>query len=464
MDEGNGASAARQVANRESRGVPDPGAADARRSRRQPGRTNIRWAMIWMAFAGTLIAYLDRANLSVAMPDIVKGLRVGPAAEGLILSCFFWTYALFQFPAGHLIDKIGERVTYALSICCWAVFTGLTAAATGTASLLGFRLGLGAGESAAGPAATKVVSEWFPRHERATASGVWASGAQAGSAVSLPVVAVIVTYLGWRWSFLITAAIALVWGAAWYFFYRRPRQHRLASAAEIAYIEGADDAADTVPAAPTDDGREEARSALRWRDLLRYRTVWAMIAGFAAIDFVIYFFITWFPTYLENARGFSLLEVGFYGMIPGLVATACNWAGGLVSDRVYRRTGDVNKARKLCLVPALLCTSVIALAVLVPTPAEALVLLSVSYGAGTFAAAVAWTLPADVGSGSDKVATLASLQNFSGNVAGGVGPYIVGALYAATGSFITPLAIAGGVAILGALAYAVGLKRVEPLR
>ncbi|HEY1701505.1 MAG TPA: MFS transporter [Trebonia sp.] len=463
MDEGNGASAAQEVAVGTARDAASTG-----KPRGTSGRTSIRWAIIWMAFFGTLIAYLDRANLSVAMPDIVKGFHIGPAAEGLILSSFFWTYALFQFPAGHLIDKIGERFTYALSICCWAVFTGLTAAATGTASLLGFRLGLGAGESAAGPAATKVVSEWFPRGERATASGVWASGAQAGSALSLPVVAVIVTYLGWRWSFLITAAIALVWGAAWYFFYRRPRQHRLASAAEVAYIEGADDAADTAPGAERADaerdGHKEASPTLRWRDLLRYRTVWAMIAGFAAIDFVIYFFITWFPTYLENARGFSLLEVGFYGTIPGIVATACNWAGGLVSDRVYRKTGDVNKARKRCLVPALLCTSVIALAVVVPTPAEALALLSVSYGAGTFAAAVAWTLPADVAFGSDKVGSLASLQNFAGNAAGALGPYLVGALYAATGSFVAPLAIAGGVAILGALAYAIGLKRVEPLR
>jgi ACS family glucarate transporter-like MFS transporter len=407
-----------------------------------------------MCFAGTSINYLDRANVSIAMPKIAAQFHISPALEGLVLGAFFWTYALFQLPSGHLIDRIGSRIMYTFAVVWWSVFTGLTSIATGFASLFGYRLGLGIGESAAYPANAKVVSMWFPRRERALATSIYDSGARFGSAAALPLVAFLVTALGWRWSFVITGALGLLWAAGWAAWYRDPQRHRSPSAEELSYIEEGG-----ARGARTD----ETGGTMRWRDLFRYRTVWGMMIGFFCLNFVIYFFITWFPTYLHDARGMTLLKTGFYGVIPAVAAIFGGWFGGWVSDRLYRRTGDLNKARKICLVSGMLLSSVIAVSVVVSSAALALALLSVSYSCLTFAAASVWALPADVAPTPGQVASIGGIQNFASNLAGVASPFFVGALYGATGSFVVPLVVIGGFALVGALAYAVVIRRVEPL-
>jgi MFS transporter, ACS family, D-galactonate transporter len=416
-------------------------------------RTRVRWTIVGMSFLGMSINYLDRANLSIAMPGIAKQFSISPTVEGLILGAFFWTYAVFQLPSGHFVDKLGARVTYTFAVIWWSVFTALTAAATGLTSLFGFRLALGIGESAAYPASSKVVSRWFPKKERVLASSIYDSGARVGTAVALPLVAFIITALGWRWSFVITGMIGAAWAVGWYCWYRDPRRHRRASAEEIAYIEDGSGG----------DAGQSSGPVLRWRQLFRYRTVWGMMLGFFCLGFVIYFYITWFPSYLSQARGFSLLQTGIFGVIPAIVAIFGEWLGGWVSDKIYRKTGDLNKARKACLIPGMLFSSAIALAVVVPTAVEALALLSISYASVTFAAASVMALPADVSPGNGNVASLMGIQNFASNVAGSVSPFLVGALYGATGSFVLPLVIVGCFGILGAFAYGVVVKRVEPL-
>jgi ACS family glucarate transporter-like MFS transporter len=407
---------------------------------------------VWACFAGTSINYLDRANLSIAMPKIVDEFHISATLEGLILGAFFWTYALFQLPSGHFIDRIGARIMYAVAVVWWSVFTALTAVATGFASLFGYRLGLGIGESAAYPANAKVVSLWFPRRERALATSIYDSGARFGAAVALPVVAILVSALGWRWSFVITGALGVFWAIGWVLWYRDPRHHRQVSREELDYIsEGG-----------ARSGNESAGD-MRWRDLFRYRTVWGMMLGFFCLNFVIYFFITWFPTYLHDARHFTILKTGFYGVIPAIVAIFGGWLGGWVSDRLYRRTGDLNRARKICLVGGMLFSSVIALSVVVPSATTALVLLSISYASLTFAAASVWSLPADVAPTEGQVASIGGIQNFASNLAGVASPFFVGALYDLTGSFVVPLVVIGCFAVVGALAYAVVIRRVEPL-
>jgi ACS family glucarate transporter-like MFS transporter len=202
---------------------------------------------------------------------------------------------------------------------------------------------------------------------------------------------------------------------------------------------------------------------MRWRDLFRYRTVWGMMLGFFCLNFVIYFFITWFPTYLHDARHFTILKTGFFGVIPAIVAIFGGWLGGWVSDRLYRRTGDLNRARKICLVGGMLFSSVIALSVVVPSATTALVLLSISYASLTFAAASVWSLPADVAPTEGQVASIGGIQNFASNLAGVGSPFFVGALYDLTGSFVVPLVVIGCIAVVGALSYAVVIRRVEPL-
>ncbi len=422
-------------------------------SRRRGGMTRVRWGIVGMAFLGTTINYVDRANLAVAAPFISDELNLGSFQLGLVLSGFFWTYAVGQLLAGYLVDRYGARLMYTFSAVWWSVFTAATAVAQGFASLFGFRLLLGIGEAPAYPSNVKATSEWFPKQERGLATGIYDSGARAGTAAAAPIVAGLIALVGWRGSFVVTGMVGLLWAAAWAWFYRRPREHPMVSEEEIEYIE-----------AGQDRGQDEDGPRIRWIDLLRYRSVWGMILGNFCIGFVIYWFVTWFPSYLVDDRGFSLLEVGIYGALPALVAIPTGWLGGLVADRLVRRGVGLTAARKGCIVSGLLFSTVAAFSLLTPSAVLAVALLSISYGSLTFANASVWSLPADLAPTQGHTASLAGLMNFAGNVAGIAVSTSVGALLALTGgSYVLPLLSAFGFAILGALVYLLVIRRVEPL-
>jgi ACS family D-galactonate transporter-like MFS transporter len=406
-----------------------------------------------LCFAGLTVNYVDRANLSVALPQMSKELHFGAGVEGVVLAAFFASYAIFQLPAGHFVDRLGARVVYSIAGIWWSLFTAATALAGSFAALLGFRLALGAGEAGGYPSSAKAVSEWFPLRERAFATSIYDSGARAGTALALPIVTALIAWLGWRASFAITGALGLVWVVAWWLFYRSPREHGKVSSSELEYIEqgGA-------------RGTDEPKSDLRWRDLFRYRTVLGMMLGFFCLNYVIYFFITWFPSYLVDARGFDLLKLGVFGLIPALVAIPGGWIGGLVSDGLIRRGKSATVARKVPLVGGMTCASVIALAVIVPSAAMALALLSVCYACLTFAAASVWSLPADVAPTPAHVASIGGIQNFASNLAGVLGATTTGALVATTGgSYVTALVLSGVLCLVGAFSYLVIVGRVEPL-
>jgi ACS family D-galactonate transporter-like MFS transporter len=418
------------------------------------GRTRVRWLMVVMAFLATTINYVDRANLGVAAPFIQKELGLTGTQTGWILGAFFWTYAAFQLPSGWGVDRLGARAVYAVAVVWWSLFTGATAVARGFASLLGFRLLLGAGEAPAYPCNAKVVADWFPRQERAFATSIFDSGARVGTALSLPIVTAIIGTLGWRASFVITGLLGFGWAAVWLQLYRLPRQHPWVSQAELDHIE-----AGQAPPLPGPD----LEPPLPWRRLFGYRTVWGMMLGFFCLNFVVYFFITWFPTYLVRARGFTLLKLGSFGMIPPMAAVFGGYLGGLVSDRLTRSGMSLTWARKIPIVSGLLVSSCIGLAVVVPTAGWALALFALSYSGLTFAAASVWALPADVAPSRRHVGSIGGIQNFASNLAGIAITYYVGHVVDRTGSFVVALGVAGGFSLLGAFAYLVIVPQIAPL-
>src|SRR4051794_16278282 len=200
-------------------------------------RSRIRWLIVGLCFAGLTINYVDRANLSVALPKMSHDLGFGPGVEGLVLAAFFASYAVFQLPIGHLVDRVGARVMFAVAGLWWSVFTAATALVNSVVALLVCRLALGVGESGGYPASAKAVSEWFPVRERAFATSIYDSGARAGTALALPVVTALIAWLGWRASFAITGVLGLMWVVAWALFYRSPREHPASNEAEVEYIE-----------------------------------------------------------------------------------------------------------------------------------------------------------------------------------------------------------------------------------
>ena len=182
-----------------------------------------RWLVIFLCFLAVAINYIDRANLAVAAPYIQKELGLGSGQMGLLLSGFFWTYALMQMPFGWFVDKVGARIALPLAVAWWSLFTAATAAASSLASMFGCRLMLGVGEAGAYPSCAKIVSQWFDIKERGFATSIFDSGSRVGSALSIPLVALIIEFWGWRASFIITGAVGLIWVVGWFLIYKEPQ-------------------------------------------------------------------------------------------------------------------------------------------------------------------------------------------------------------------------------------------------
>ena len=407
----------------------------------------MRWVVILFCFLAIAVNYIDRANLAVAAPQIEKALGIGPAEMGLILSGFFWTYALMQMPFGWFIDRVGARIALPLAVGWWSLFTAATAATSSVMGMFGCRLMLGIGEAGAYPSCAKLVSQWFKPAQRALATSIFDSGSRVGSALSIPVVALIIGTLGWKASFVITGMIGAVWMLGWFAIYRSPAHGDMTGEKDV------------VP-------QPHVRSAgdATWASLFRHRTMWGMMIGFFCLNFVIYFFITWFPSYLVQTRGFSLKSLGTLGMVPALISIPGGWLGGFISDTLYRRGWSLTASRKTCMVGGMLMSSVITLSAFTSNVYLMLGFFGIAYGSLAFAAASIWSLPADVAPSPGHVASISGIQNFASNLAGIVITTFTGVMVAMTkGSFTIPLIVAGGFCFLGAFSYLVIVGRIEPL-
>jgi MFS transporter, ACS family, D-galactonate transporter len=415
--------------------------------------TKFRWFMVFLAFLAIVTNYMDRANLSVALPYMNAELHLSAAESGLILGAFFWTYAAFQIPAGMLVDRLGAKAVFAAAVVWWSIFTMATSLARGGASLLGLRFLLGVGEAGAFPAATKFVERWFPPTERGLASGIYDCGARGGTLIALPICTAIITAYGWKASFIATGAIGILWVVVWLIVSSEyPSQNRFVNEAEVNHI------AEAAPAA----NRRAVR--IRWSKLFTSRIVWAMSLGFACQGYVIYFFITWYPTYLVKERGFTLLQLGFYGILPGLAGLVGSWFGGWISDRIAASHYGLNFARKVCIVVGMALSAVIGLAGIVTQAWLALLLLSIAFFGVSVATSSILALPADVSERGERsvAGTVAGFQNCIANLAGIASPAVIGLLKDTTGSFTPGLVSASIVAIVGCLIYIFALGPIRP--
>ena len=417
--------------------------------------SRMRWLIIGMCFLANAINYIDRANLAIAAPHIRMELGMDAATMGVVLSAFFWTYALCQMPAGWFIDKVGVRISLAAAVGWWSVFTAITGLVHSIGAMLGARALLGIGESAAVPSFCKTAYNWFPHKERGIACAIFDSGNRVGSALSMPIIAFIIAMIGWRGSFMITGAIGILWAILWWFIYRDPEKFR-------------DIAPKQVDALLADRGTsiEEngTESKISWLDLFHYRTIWGLMIGLFCLNFAIYFFITWFPSFLMETRGFSLKALGTLGMLPPLCGILGSWSGGFTSDFLLRHGHSMTFSRKFCLVLGMLVSSCIALCAVVENVWVCLALFSLSYASLSFAGANTFAIVGEIAPTPKHVASITGIMNFAGNLAGIFITTFTGVMLSLTqGSFLIPLAVAGGLCILGALSYLGLVGRVEPL-
>jgi MFS transporter, ACS family, D-galactonate transporter len=416
------------------------------------GRTRTRRNIAILMWAVIAINFLDRTVLSVAAPTLQKQFSISPTEMGIIMSSFFWSYVVFLIPSGWLADKIGQRISLAISCTMWSIATAATALAKGATSLIFIRMLMGIGESGAYPSNAGVNAKWFPRHERAKVAGFFDSGNKIGSAIAMPVVVWLLTAFGWQTPFIVSGILGIVWVSIWLWYYNDPEKHKYINQNELSYIK----AGQTVQS-------KEKQSPMRWYQLLRYRNVWALCIGFFALNYTSYFFITWFPSYLIEDRGMNIITMGFVAMIPPLAGIIGDLVGGWSSDRLLRKGYSLTTARKGNLVGGMLVATVIGLASFVHSPILCIALMSISSFGLQFAGCVVWTLPSDIAP-NNMASVLAGLQGAVSNTAGIVGPIVTGIIITATHSFLWALILSSFITLIGALVYLFGLGNLETLK
>ena len=426
----------------------------------QDNRTTIpgyRWIICALLFVATTINYIDRAVFGVLEPVLKDAIGWSATEFGDINAQFNLAYAIGFLFAGWMIDRLGTRLGYSISLIVWSLAAAAHAFARTGGQFAAARFALGIGESGNFPAAIKTVAEWFPRKERALATGIFNSGSNIGAIIAPWVVPIIALRWGWEYAFVGTGLAGMLWVLLWWPLYQRPREQRLLSASELAYIE-------SDPADPP--------VKIRWRDLLGYRQTWAFAIGKFLTDAVWWFYVFWFAKFMNEQFNVNIKTIGPPMITVFLLADVGSVMGGWQSSWLLRRGWSVNGARKTAMLTFALCV--------VPVVAAPLV-------HGTYALPGGWTVD------SLWIAVLliglaaAAHQGFSANMftlasdmfprravgsvvgiggfAGAMGGYLMnrgaGRLKDMTGNYTAMFAIAASVYLVAVLAIHLIVPKIE---
>ncbi|WP_018617391.1 MFS transporter [Segetibacter koreensis] len=421
--------------------------------------TRIRFRILAFIFISVVINYMDRSNISVAASAISNELHLTSVQLGLIFSAFGWTYAALQIPGGILVDRFGPRLLYSLSLILWSAATLLQGIMKGFAGLFGFRLAIGAFEAPAYPANNRIVTSWFPDNERASAIAVYTSGQFLGLAFLTPALAAIEHFAGWRGLFIITGSIGIIWGLIWYFVYRDPIKHSATNKAELDYIEKGGGLINRAAA------KNSGASPFAWhnlREVFIHRKLWGIYIGQFAVNSTLWFFLTWFPTYLVKYRGLNLLTSGFLASVPFLAAFAGLLLSGFLSDFLIKKRVSVGIARKSPVIIGLLLSVSIVGANYVNSTALIIFFMTVAFFGNGFAS-ITWVFVSTLAP-KHLIGLTGGVFNFIGGLASIIVPIVIGFL-SRGGSFTRSLIFIAVVAFIGACSYIflVGkVERIEP--
>jgi ACS family D-galactonate transporter-like MFS transporter len=394
-----------------------------------------RWGIVSLLFMASLINYLDRATLAVALPAIARDLAFGPALKGILLSAFFWSYAAMQLPIGWLADRVNLRWLYAGLFALWSLACGLTGFAGSLAVLVALRMLLGVGESIYLAGGTKIVAAFFAPAERGLPSGLFDSGSRAGLAIGAPLVALLILRYGWRRMFFLVGFSALLWLIPWLGVFP-------------SGFTG------TNAALERRTSRTEASAPRLDRNLL------GICLGFFCFGYYWYLLVTWLPDYLVEVRRLSILRAGAYASLPYLIFGICMPLGGWIADLLIRSGWDETRARKGLLTVAFLCGLMLLPAARVANPRTALTFFCaasmVGLATGNMMAIVQGCAP------PARLGLWTGWENFAGNLGGVLSPLTTGFLIAHTGSYFPGFGVAVLVLLAGLLCYWIVVGELKP--
>jgi ACS family hexuronate transporter-like MFS transporter len=347
---------------------------------------NLRWWIAGLLALATALNYLDRQSFPVAVGEVRKEIPISNEQYGQLTSLFLLAYAIMYAGGGRIIDWLGTRCGYAAMIVWWSAANCLIGTVSSVFGLGVFRFLLGMGEGGGFPGSAKAVAEWFPPKERALAFGLFNTGSSVGAVIAPPLIALIVSTLGWRWVFYLTGGVGFLWALLWMKIYGPPSTNRFISADERDLIE---------TKLATEQSVVAATAPTRWINFLRYRQVWGLMIAKFLSDAAWFFFIFWLPKYLGDVRLLDIKGIGYFAWIPYAFAGAGSLAGGWLSSYLLHHGLSLNFSRKIALGfgAALLPISLF----IVTSPLSlAIVFFSTAMFAHQFWSANVQTLPADL--------------------------------------------------------------------
>lgn len=389
-----------------------------------------RWAVVALLFIASMVNYLDRASLSLALPSISSELGLDPTRKGLLLSAFFWSYALLQIPIGLCLDRFPIRWLYAGMFALWSLACGLTGFAGSLIVLVCLRIVLGIGESIYFPGGAKTVSLMFSPKDRGLPNGLFDCGTRVGLVIGGVLIPWLIVSFGWRTMFKVLGFGSLLWLLPWVL---------------------------TVPRlSPAVAGN--GRSGFKWPTV--NRNLVGICLGFFCFDYFVYLLLTWLPDYLMQVRHLTIMKAGLYSSLPYVIFGACQAFGGWIADRLVSRGYDETRTRKsfvtvgfsagLLLIPAMWVQDAeLSIAFIM---GACLVGLSV----GNLTAIVQSCAPLD------EVGVWIGMENFLGNIAGVLAPIATGVLISRTGSYMPGFILAALILVAGLLPYWLVVGQLKP--
>jgi len=409
---------------------------------------HFRWVICALLLFGVTKNYIDRQVLGVLKSTLQHDFGWNEIQYGHLVSYFQIAYAAGMVLMGRLIDRFGTRLGYALAMAFWSLASMAHAAAGSFAAFAGARVALGFGEAGVFPASIKCVAEWFPKKERALATGIFNAGTSAGAIITPLVVPWIALHWGWRSAFLLTGALGFVWLIFWFLLYRKPEEHPRLSKAELDYIR-------SDPSEPV--------GKIKWSALLPHRQTYTFVVGKFLTDPIWWFYLFWVPDFLQRQHGLALMNIGIPIMVIYLISDVGSVAGGWLSSRLIRQGSSVNAARKITMLVCALCVTPIVFAYRIQSLPGAVLLIGLAAAAHQGFSANLYTLTSDMFP-ARAVGSVVGIGGMAGAIGGMLIAEVVGHALQWTGSYMIPFVMAGSAYLIALFLIQILAPRLEPAR
>ncbi|MBK8316201.1 MAG: MFS transporter [Acidobacteria bacterium] len=407
---------------------------------------HLRWYICALLFFAATINYLDRQVIATLKPVLQKEGIWDDIGYSWVVFFFQTAYAIGLLVSGRVMDWLGTRKGFSLSVIFWSFAAMAHALATSVASFSVARFALGLGEAGNFPSSIKTVAEWFPKKERALATGIFNAGTNVGILVAAAIVPPITLYFGWKWAFIVTGLVGFVWLIFWIAIYRRPEEHTRLSQEELEHIKS--DPPDTEVHIP-------------WSQLLTHRQTWAFAVGKFMTDPIWWIYLFWLPDFLNRKHGIDLKSVGLPLIVVYLIADIGSVGGGWISSTLIKRGWTINRARKTAMLICAISVVPVAFAANVPNAWGAVLLVGLAAAAHQGWSANIYTTASDMFP-RKAVGSVVGIGGMAGAVGGMLISKLVGYILQFTGSYVPIFIIAGSTYLIALLIVHLLVPRLEP--